>query len=148
MAANDRGPQKRAVSVLLLAQTDYDVLIVGSGAGGGAALWRLCEHWGDNGKKIGMVEAGDLLLPTHGRNLPTFDEERLNQFINNPKFSDAMDVDNYPGSAIFRALGGRTILWYGICPRIHPDEFKKHWPLTYNDLVPYYLIAEQIMNVN
>ncbi|HTG71440.1 MAG TPA: hypothetical protein VL921_19435 [Candidatus Udaeobacter sp.] len=72
-----------------MAQTDYDVLIIGSGAGGGAALWRLCEQWGDNGKKIGMVEAGDLLLPTHGRNLPTFDEERLNQFINNPKFSDA-----------------------------------------------------------
>ncbi|MFC5649388.1 GMC family oxidoreductase [Paenibacillus solisilvae] len=31
---------------------------VGTGAGGGAALWRLCEQWGNNGKKIGVIEAG------------------------------------------------------------------------------------------
>ncbi len=33
-------------SIEQMAKTDYDVLIIGSGAGGGAALWRLCEQWG------------------------------------------------------------------------------------------------------
>ena len=37
----------------------------GQDAGGGAALWRLCEQWGNNGKKIGIVERGDISLPTH-----------------------------------------------------------------------------------
>ncbi len=35
-------------------QTDYDVIIVGTGAGGGAVLWRLCEQWKENGKKVGI----------------------------------------------------------------------------------------------
>lgn len=39
-------------------KTDYDVPIVGTGAGGGAALWRLSEQWGNNGKRIGVIEAG------------------------------------------------------------------------------------------
>ncbi|MNB87188.1 hypothetical protein D3C75_341630 [compost metagenome] len=34
------------VSLDEMAQREYDVLIVGSGAGGGAALWRLCQRWG------------------------------------------------------------------------------------------------------
>ena len=63
-------------SIEQMAKTDYDVLIIGSGAGGGAALWRLCEQWGQNGKRIGMIEAGDLLLPTHAFNLPTLNEQR------------------------------------------------------------------------
>lgn len=36
------------ISVIPLEQMtnkEYDVLIVGSGAGGGAVLWRLCEQW-------------------------------------------------------------------------------------------------------
>ena len=45
-----------------MAQTEYDVIIVGTGAGGGAVLWRLCKEWGANGKRIGVVEAGDLFL--------------------------------------------------------------------------------------
>ena len=67
-------------SIEQMAQTDYDVLIIGSGAGGGAALWRLCEQWGQNGKKIGMIEAGDLLLPTHAFHIPTFDEQRALEY--------------------------------------------------------------------
>ncbi len=33
-----------------MAETEYDVLIVGTGAGGGAVLWRLCEQWKANEK--------------------------------------------------------------------------------------------------
>lgn len=48
------------VSLEKMEQTEYDVLIIGTGAGGGAVLWRLCEQWGANEKRIGVVEAGGL----------------------------------------------------------------------------------------
>ena len=64
-------------------RNEYDVLIVGSGAGGGAALSRLCEQWGDNGKRIGVVEAGDLLLPTHYFNITTMSSQRYFNYFNN-----------------------------------------------------------------
>ncbi|MEC1903562.1 hypothetical protein [Bacillus atrophaeus] len=36
-------------------QTEYDVLIIGTGAGGSAALWRLCEKLGTTNKRIGVL---------------------------------------------------------------------------------------------
>ena len=69
-----------------MVQTDYDVIIVGTGAGGGAVLWRLCEQWGKSGKRIAIVDAGDLFLPTHVQNIPTLnDVERRFRFIRDPK---------------------------------------------------------------
>ncbi len=59
-----------------MAQTEYDVLIVGTGAGGGAVLWRLCEKWKNSGLKIGVVEAGGLVLPSHVYNIPTLGSTR------------------------------------------------------------------------
>ena len=131
-----------------MAQTDYDVLIVGSGAGGGAALWRLCEQSKKSGLRIGMIEAGDLLLPTHAHNLPTFDQTRFDQYIESPPYVEPVGNlwPDYPGARIFRALGGRTLHWYLMSPRFRPDEFI-NWPISYHELLPYYLIAEQIMNV-
>lgn len=132
-----------------MAQTDYDVLIVGSGAGGGAALWRLCQQWGKNGKRIGMIEAGPLLLPTHGRNIPTFNHDRFTRFFENPRHTEHIGKmwPDYPGARIIRALGGRTLQWYLLSPRLNPESFLS-WPISYEELLPYYLTAEQIMNVN
>lgn len=127
-------------------QTDYDVLIVGSGAGGGAALWRLCEQWGREGKRIGVIEAGNALLPTHSGNIPTLIGEQVYKL----KFGNADVVGKYVPEdrevSNILALGGRTLFWSLESPRIHPSEFKE-WPFSYKELVPYYLIAENIMNV-
>ncbi|MDQ0920824.1 choline dehydrogenase-like flavoprotein [Paenibacillus sp. V4I5] len=133
-------------SIEQMAQTDYDVLIIGSGAGGGAALWRLCEQWGQNGKRIGMIEAGDLLLPTHAFHIPTFDEQRALEYWE--RISDPVGNrwPDFRSAKIVRGLGGRTLIWYGWSPRFDPAAFRT-WPITYKDLAPYYLIAEKIMNV-
>lgn len=56
--------------------SEYDVLIGGTGMGGGATLWRLSDQWGQNSMRIGILEAGDLVLPTHGQNLATLNEAR------------------------------------------------------------------------
>src|SRR3954462_8443857 len=55
-----------------MSNTNYDVLIVGSGPGGGATLQRLCELWkGQVAKKIGILEMGDKLFHSHALNIPT-----------------------------------------------------------------------------
>ncbi|MFC4768657.1 GMC oxidoreductase [Effusibacillus consociatus] len=125
-------------------QTDYDVLIVGSGAGGGAVLWRLCERWGRNGKRIGMVEAGDLLLPTHARNIPTMSNRRLENYLLSPKVSKPLP--QFPGAKQIFALGGRTLFWGAFSPRMYDAEMQK-WPIPVEEIRFYYNIAEQIMNV-
>ena len=55
-----------------MSNTNYDVLIVGTGPGGGATLQRLCELWKNQGaKKIGIFEMGDKLFHSHALNIPT-----------------------------------------------------------------------------
>ncbi|MFC4768656.1 GMC oxidoreductase [Effusibacillus consociatus] len=129
-------------------QTDYDVLIVGSGAGGGAVLWRLCERWGRNGRRIGMVEAGDLLLPTHAHNIPTMNGRRFLRYFQNPKISKPIGriLPQFSGAKQVFALGGRTLFWTAVSPRMPVSETGK-WPVTGKEMKLYYSIAEQIMNV-
>ncbi|WP_233531087.1 GMC family oxidoreductase [Paenibacillus alkalitolerans] len=132
--------------VEIMAQTDYDVLIVGSGAGGAAVLWRLCQQWAQSGKRIGMVEAGDLLLPTHAFHIPTFNEPQALEYWRQVAVHKKEEWPDFQGAKIVYGLGGRTLIWYGWSPRFEPPAFRT-WPITYKELLPYYTIAEQIMNV-
>lgn len=139
-----------------MAMTEYDVLIVGTGAGGGAALWRLAQQWGKSGKRIGVVEAGYPFVPTHLMNVPTYTFERLLEIWDStmvglfrPDHAAAQDlaIESLPWSfKRFRALGGRTLLWAATSPRMDPIDVAE-WPLTYQELEAYYHIAENVMNV-
>jgi choline dehydrogenase-like flavoprotein len=105
----------------------YDVLVVGSGMGGGLLASRLA----DSGADVLLVEAGPYLFPTHVGNLPRrlkpgrFDKHIWSLW---PDFR----VQNYtPGSA-FRGgqgfnLGGRSLFWGGLIPRQTPWELAA-WP--------------------
>ncbi|WP_332692587.1 GMC family oxidoreductase [Halalkalibacter lacteus] len=127
-------------------KTNYDVIIVGSGAGGGATLWRLSEQWRNQGKRIAVLERGDLIIPTHVANLPT--AKTAGSFLQNPAFNIRRDEEwpEFPGAKQLFGLGGQTLLWGGVSPRFHPSDFKE-WPLTIDDLIKYYNIAEQVMKV-
>ena len=58
-------------------------------------------------------------------------------------------------SSRFRGVGGTSWLWGGMCPRLHPIDFEKNsytppgasWPISYEDLQPYYEQAEQALRV-
>jgi len=143
-----------------MAQTEYDVIIVGTGPGGGAVLWRLCEQWRKSGKRIAIVEAGDLLLPTHAHNVPTLNGDRLQRFIRNPKLwkpvatakPGGMGDLSPPTSAphyfeSFIALGGRSMLWNGVTPRMHQVDIAQ-WPVSPAEMDSYYTIAEQVMTIS
>jgi choline dehydrogenase-like flavoprotein len=136
------------VSLEQMEKTDYDVLIVGTGAGGGAVLWRLCEQWRANGKRIGIIEAGNFLLPTHAQNVPTLNQERFDRMFLNPKLLVPIGkrLPQFPGATDFNVLGGRTLFWTLVTPRIFAPEIAK-WPITMKEMDRYYNIAERVMNV-
>ncbi|MEW9700208.1 GMC oxidoreductase [Paenibacillus sp. SI8] len=126
-----------------MSQTEYDVLIVGTGAGGGAVLWRLCQQWGNNGKKIGVIEAGELLLPTNLLNIQTMNTQRyLDIAYHDPKFAIPI-----PGTRFRKviALGGRTLGWSALSPRMYIAN--SDWPVQELEMDRYYSIAEQVMCV-
>lgn len=130
-----------------MADNEYDVLIVGSGAGGGAALWRLCEQWGNNGKRIGMVERGPLFLPTHVANIATINGDNFRLYAP-PQITDLIGnrLPQYSGMKLVYALGGRTLIWGAITPRIPSFELAS-WPVSLEEMELYYNIAEEVMNV-
>ncbi len=125
---------------------EYDAIIVGTGAGGGAALWRLCEQWREQGKRIAVLEKGGLLIPTHVANLPTASAAR--KFLQNPAFNirSGEQWPEFPGAKQLYGLGGQTLLWGAVSPRFHPSDFNE-WPISYDDLIEYYNIAEEVMKV-
>ncbi|WP_163536260.1 GMC oxidoreductase [Gracilibacillus sp. YIM 98692] len=131
-----------------MAQTDYDVIVVGTGAGGGAATWRLCEQLWNTDKKIGVVEAGPILLQTHASNLPTLTGRWDNYFFN-PKISRPIGqfLPDLPGARDVIALGGRTLFWGRTSPRMFADEWD-NYPIDKKELELYYNIAEQMMTVS
>lgn len=128
--------------------TTYDVLIVGTGAGGGAVLYRLCELWKNRGaKNIGILEKGEKLFHSHSLNIPTMNIDRMfsGLFIDNST-PIGIELPQFPGVREVFALGGRTLFWFGTCPR--PPEFElKKWPINYNELNAYFDLAEKVMNV-
>ncbi|TVY11125.1 GMC oxidoreductase [Paenibacillus cremeus] len=129
---------------------EYDVLIIGTGAGGGAALWRFCDRLRKSGKRIGVIERGNLLLPTHAYNVPTLgDWGHMLEYWLNPNISNLIgnSLPQFSGAVEVFALGGRTLFWSGTTPRFPASEFV-HWPISYKELEPYYNIAEQALKVS
>lgn len=129
-----------------MAQQEYDVLIIGTGAGGGSVLWRLCEQWKKEKKRIGIIERGDQVIPTHARNLSTLNQERLTAYFSYLSKPLPGALPEYPGARQLFALGGRTLFWYAFSPRLHEWDLAK-WPIPVHEMESYYGIAEQAMNV-
>jgi hypothetical protein len=108
---------------------EYEVLVVGSGIGGGI----LADQLADLGSDVLVLEAGSYLFPTHVANLPRrlrvgrFDKSVWGLF---PDFSFAnyvnVDGSAFAGRQAFN-LGGRSVFWGGLIPRMGAWELEA-WP--------------------
>lgn len=125
----------------------YDVIIVGSGAGGSAAAYELsCS-----GKHVLLLEQGTV-LPKDGSTLDVEKVSRRHLFIDDDPWADRDGNTIVPQER--SNLGGKT-KWYGAALlRFSPQEFAADashqylaWPIGYGDLEPYYEQAEQLLSV-
>lgn len=126
---------------------DWDAIIVGSGAGGGAAAFRLAE----GGCRVLVLEKGSP-LPHDGSTLDAGIVLREGRFKNREPWRDGHGAPFVPQE--YYNLGGKT-KWYGAALlRFAAHEFDddpahqcRGWPFPYATLAPYYAQAETLLGV-
>lgn len=131
------------ISLEKMEEREYDALIIGTGAGGGAAIWRLCKQWENNGKRIGVIEAGDMLLSKHANESRLRNTLNFYQQVSTPI---GKNLPKFSGAKQLFALGGRTLFWGAVSPQFPISEMID-WPVSIKEISNYYNIAENIMNV-
>jgi choline dehydrogenase-like flavoprotein len=127
--------------------SDYDAIIIGSGAGGAAAAYRLVLE----GLKVLMLEKGPP-LPRDGSTLDNTAVVTLGRFLSKEPWVDGRGKTICPQEHF--NLGGKT-KWYGAAViRYSPEEFApdaaysaRGWPISHADLEPYYEEAERLLGV-
>ena len=129
---------------------DYDVIIIGTGAGGGT----LARHLAPSGKKILLLERGDW-LPREPENWLAHNVFVDNRYVSEDTWYDAEGKPFQPQIHYF--VGGATKLYGAALYRLRKEDFgelKHHdgispaWPISYDELEPYYTKAEELYEVH
>ncbi|MBE9637271.1 GMC family oxidoreductase [Salipiger pacificus] len=141
------------------ADLSADIVIVGSGMGGAHLSRSLAEA----GRDVLVLEAGG--RKTRGEYLADFYENPVKgpqapypsqDFAPHPTDTDYDAFYDQAGPARFvgaylRIYGGTSWHWTGFADRLRPEDFKAatlygrgaDWPISYDDLLPYYRQAEE-----
>lgn len=125
----------------------YDVIIIGSGAGGSAAAYSLVNA----GKRVLLLEKGNY-LPRDGSTLDVARVFKQGQFRSRQPWVDRHHRSLVPEE--YYNVGGKT-KWYGAALlRFSPHEFApdpdfrcRGWPIGYAELEPWYAQAEALLDV-
>lgn len=147
----------------------YDVIIVGSGAGGGMATKILSEA----GLKVAVVEAGPFFDPADPEQMtqlkwpyesPRRGASTIRPFGDFDTAYGGWEIEGEPYTNTdntdfkwfrSRMLGGRTNHWGRISLRFGPKDFKRknydglgdNWPIGYEDVKPYYDKVDKLIGV-
>jgi choline dehydrogenase-like flavoprotein len=128
----------------------YDVIIIGTGAGGGT----LAYHLAPSGKRILLLERGDW-LPREQENWSTAEVFINNRYISPDTWTDEKGTTFQPQIHYF--VGGATKLYGAALYRLraedfgelqHHDGLSPAWPISYDEMEPSYTRAEQLYQVH
>ncbi|HEU0041805.1 MAG TPA: GMC family oxidoreductase [Jiangellaceae bacterium] len=129
---------------------EYDVIIVGSGAGGGTLAHRLAP----SGKRVLILERGDWLP----REIENWDATAVfvdNRYVSKDTWYDENGTAFQPQVHYF--VGGATKFYGAALYRLREQDFGElthhggtspAWPIGYDELEPYYTQAEQLYQVH
>lgn len=149
MSSNvDRTPSERA-----------DVCVIGAGPAGGI----LANSLADRGHDVVILEAGERFPPDERlrrmeRALrPAYDWTDVWEMNDDrDAFTTSGEVDYPLNNTRVKGVGGTTLHWIGYTPRFHEKDFEmesryglgKDWPISYEDIRPYYAAVEKEMGVS
>jgi choline dehydrogenase-like flavoprotein len=128
----------------------YDVIIIGTGAGGGTLTYALAS----SGKSILVLERGDYVP----REKDNWDSRAVNvegKYQTKEEWRDKNGKPLHPHTNYY--VGGNTKFYGAALFRLRKEDFGeiRHfggvspaWPVSYDDLEPYYLKAEKLYHVH
>lgn len=128
----------------------YDLIIIGTGAGGGTLLHELAA----TGKRILVLERGPF-LPREKENWDTRAAFHTTRYFGPEVWRDRNGGEVRAGMAYF--VGGNTKLYGAALFRLRERDFETvhhaggvspEWPLKYRDWEPYYTRAEALYHVH
>jgi choline dehydrogenase-like flavoprotein len=128
----------------------YDVIVIGTGAGGGT----LARHLAPSGKRLLLIERGGW-LPREPQNVSAEEVFVKGRYV-------SADTWRHEGGEAFHpqvhyCVGGSTKMYGAALYRLraedfgelrHHDGISPDWPIGYDELEPYYTLAEQRYQVH
>lgn len=124
-------------------QVDY--CVIGVGSAGGVLLQRLAKA----GFKVVGLEAG----PFWDTERDWVSDERGSHklYWNDLRVTGGKDPLSLGENNSGKGVGGGSVHWAAFAPRFHPSDFRVHsedgvgadWPISYQDLKPYYELLER-----
>ncbi|MBF2063054.1 MAG: GMC family oxidoreductase [Calothrix sp. C42_A2020_038] len=133
---------------MIIDDQHYDVIIVGTGAGGGTMAQKLAP----TGKKILILERGSFL--SEEENFEAGEVFKKERYRASEEWYDKEGEPFFPQTSY--AVGGDTKTYSGELLRLREKDFEQvqhqigfspEWPIKYKDLEPYYNEAEKLYNV-
>ena len=133
-----------------MASEHYDVIIIGTGAGGGTLAHRLAP----SGKRVLLLERGGY-LPREPENWDSGEVFGNERYVTDERWYDKDGQPFRPHAQYY--VGGNTKVYGAILFRLRERDFDRvqhyggvspEWPLSYADLEPYYTEAERLYLVH
>lgn len=133
-----------------MSDTRYDVVIIGSGAGGGTLAYRLAP----SGKRILLLERGTY-VPREKQNWDSRAVVSEGRYGIDEAWLDRKGKSFHAGTHY--CVGGNTKFYGAALIRLRREDFgaiRHHggvspaWPIAYGDLEPYYTQAEHLYHVH
>lgn len=134
----------------MIAQTGYDLVIIGSGAGGGTMARALAP----TGARILLVERGRA-VPQEQENWDPAAVWKQLRYRSTEKWIDRTGAEFLPYTHY--GVGGNTKFWGSVLYRLrredfgelrHADGVSPAWPIDYDTLAPWYDRAEAMYHVH